>query len=746
MVTSFLGDDKRYADGLVAVFIIRLCAVFMIKNLHAVVICAIDPAHDWKLTMLDLHYCEIRIQDGIACIYLNNPPVNALSEGLRNEIHAVLTHAATDHTIRALVFLTHDLPFSAGADIKEFSGPMKGKFFLDFYQAIEALDKPVIMGIRQYALGGGLEFCMMAHYRIAHRDARLGLPEVKLGLIPGGTGTMSLPRLVGVDAALSMAVSGQPVSAQSALEMGLIDAIAASDLESTCIEFAQKQLDKSEHQWLSPLHRPNPAVPSADYFQKKKAEYDAQFQGFKAPLRLLACIEASTSLPIDAGLRFEQTQFMELITGDDAAGMRYGFFAQRLASHVPGVRLDQALTISQVGVIGGGLMGAGISIALLMKGFSVVCVEADPERVAHCRTGIEQQVAKSVHAGKLTLSDSKSLLARLQVTQSIADVAQCDCVIEAVFEKMSLKLEIFKELDSLCAPHTILASNTSGLDLNTIAAATQRPEKVIGLHFFSPAHVMRLLEIVRGQVTSAETLATGLALAKQLKKIGVVVGVCPGFVGNRMIFKYFSQVVWLLLRGCKPQQIDHAVQQFGFAMGPCAMADMSGLDIWVHANPGERSLIHTLVEAGRCGQKTQAGFYDYTKGKKTPQPSSVADGLITDYARSSAIQPQSFTDAEIVKRLLCALIHEGLHILEEGIVSRASDIDTIYVHGYGFPIYRGGPMFYADQMGLSVLRDQLSHYRSEAEASWSEVPLLDEIIASGKPLHKFQVVSPEQKS
>ena len=731
--------------ALSVVFFDTMRSGFMMKNQHTAVICAIDRAHDWKLTMLDLHFCEIQTRDGIACVYLNRPPVNALSEELRNEIYTILTHAATDDTIRALIFLTHDLPFSAGADIKEFSGPMKGKFFLDFYHAIEALNKPVIMGIRQYALGGGLEFCMMAHYRIAHCDARLGLPEVKLGLIPGGTGTMSLPRLVGVDAALSMAVSGQPVSAQSALDMGLIDAIAASDLESTCIEFAQKQLAQSQNQWISPLQRPNPTVPSDDYFQKKKTEFQSQFQGFKAPLRLLACIEASTSMPIDEGLRFEQSQFMALITGDDSAGMRYGFFAQRLVSHVPGVRLDEALTITQVGVIGGGLMGAGISIAFLMKGFSVICVEVDSARVAACQEGIEKQVNKSVQSGKLSSADAQELLSRLRVTQKIADVAQCDCVIEAVFEKMSLKLEIFKQLDTLCAPHTILASNTSGLDLNAIAAVTKRPEKVIGLHFFSPAHVMRLLEIVRGKATSTETLATGLAVAKQLKKIGVVVGVCPGFVGNRMIFKYFEQVVWLLLRGCTPQQIDHAMQQFGFAMGPCQMADMSGLDIWVHANPGERSLIHLLVESGRCGQKTQAGFYDYTQGDKTPHASSVVSDLIADYAKSSAIQPQSFSDAEIVKRLLCALIHEGILILEEGIVSRASDIDTIYVHGYGFPIYRGGPIFYADQMGLTVVRDELLHYQSESEAAWPKVSLLDEVIASGKPLHKYQVTSSKQK-
>jgi 3-hydroxyacyl-CoA dehydrogenase len=686
----------------------------------------------------DYQFCQLKTVDHITCVYLNHPPVNALSEGIRNEIHAILVDAARDDQTHALLFLTKDLPFSAGADIKEFSGPMKGKFFLDFYHAIAELKKPVIMGISQYALGGGLEFCMMGHHRIAHKDARLGLPEVKLGLIPGGTGTMSLPRLVGVEQALSIAATGQPISAQSALAMGLIDAIADDDLETFCLTFTKKCLADANQEWISPLQLPHPVVPSADYFAQKRSEFSEKYHGFNAPLRLLACVEASTTMPLDDGLAFEQKQFIELITGDDAAGMRYGFLSQRLAAHIPGIRVDDALAIDRVGVIGGGLMGSGIAMAFLARGFSVVCVEVDADRVVLCKNSIEKQYQKSVASGKMTAEDAADRLSRLQLTQKMSDVAACDLVIEAIFEKMSLKVELFRQLDRICDARTILASNTSGLDINAMAAVTQRPEKVIGLHFFSPAHVMRLLEIVRADRTDDVTLATALASAKRLKKIAVVVGVCPGFVGNRMIFKYFEQVVWLLLRGCRPQQIDQAMQQFGFAMGPCAMADMSGLDIWVHANPAEDSLIHQMVASGRLGQKSQRGFYDYGDDQKTPIPSPEVDALIQDYAQQQGIVSQSFDHDSIVERLLMGLISEGLHILQEKVALRASDIDTIYVNGYGFPIYRGGPLFYADQIGLQAVKEQLMDYQRSDPQVWKIAPLLDAVIESGKPLHKYQ--------
>ncbi len=687
--------------------------------------------------MKKLSFCQLKMVDGIAMIYLNNPPVNALSEGIRNEIFSILTDAAADDAIRALVFTSHDLPFSAGADIKEFSGPMKGKFFLDFYQAIESLNKPVIVGIHQYALGGGLEFSMMAHHRIAHVDARLGLPEVKLGLIPGGTGTMSLPRLVGIEKALDMILTSQPVMAQEALEIGLVDEVT-EDVEASCLALAKKILSDKEYRLCSPLQRPNPVAPSANYFTKKRQALQSIYHGFNAPLRLLDCLEASVTLPIDQGIQFEMKQFMALITGDDAAGMRYGFLSQRLAAHVPGLQRQTSLDVKKVGIIGGGLMGCGIAMSFLNAGFSVAIVEVDRERLLVCRQGIEQTYNKSVANAKLSQRDCEDRMSRLNVTAHIKDVSDCDLVIEAVFESMDLKCDIFKELDRVCRPEAILASNTSGLDLNRIAAQTKRPEKVIGLHFFSPAHVMKLLEIVRGDHTDDETLSTALDLAKRLKKIGVVVGVCPGFVGNRMIFKYFEQVVWLLLRGCLPKQIDAAMKQYGFPMGPCEMADMSGLEIWVHANPKADSLIHAFVQSGRLGQKSNSGFYDYRIGKKTAYPSNASHQLIQDYAKDAGIKPQALDDKAIVDRLLCALINEGVHILSEKIALRASDIDTIYVHGYGFPIYRGGPMFYADQVGLDKIKTQLVSFQHEDPEFWSISPLLDVLIESNKKLNKVQ--------
>ena len=691
-----------------------------------------------EVDMEKLVKCEMKIIDKIAVVYLVNPPVNALSESIRNDIYELLTSCADNSEIRAVIFTTQGLPFSAGADIKEFSGPMKGKFFLDFYRAIKKLNKPVIMGIDQYALGGGLEFCMLAHHRIATPKSRLGLPEVKLGLIPGGTGTMSLPRLVGIEKALDMIISSNPVSAKEALEIGLIDAISSDDLEKSCLDFAKNILNDSNYQLSMPIERDNPKMPSMDYFKQKKTEFLKKYHGFKAPLRLLSCLEAAATLPLDKGLAFEMQQFMDLISGEDSQGMRYAFFSERLASVVPSLNPKEALDIKKVGVIGGGLMGSGIAMAFLNRGFTVMCVEVDPKRVEVCQKGIEKQFQKSVQQGKISQSDYDSRLKNFSVTQKIEDVQDVDLVIEAVFEKLDLKLDIMRQLDEICQPSTILASNTSGLDLNQIASVTKRPEKVVGLHFFSPAHIMRLLEVVRTEKTDSVTLQTALTCAKQLKKVSVVVGVCPGFVGNRMIFKYFEQVVWLLLRGCSPQQIDSAMKSFGFPMGPCEMADMSGLDIWVHANPDDHSLITDFVANGRLGQKSGSGFYDYSQGDKTPQESKEAAKIIADYAKKQQIESQECGQDVIVSRLLMALISEGMHILSEKVVQRASDIDTIYVHGYGFPIYRGGPMFYADQLGVDEVKKQLQTLVDQDPEAWKMSPILDECITSSKKLSAYK--------
>ncbi len=718
----------------------QLYNMFYEKNQRSVHDCAIAVIifNYGRFMLQKVRQCQVKNMGGIAVVYLDHPPVNALSRSIRDDIFTLLTAFKDDHAVKAVVFTTTpDLPFSAGADIKEFSGPMQGKFFLDFYHAIKDLNKPVISGIRKYALGGGLEFAMIGHYRVAHQDARLGLPEVKLGLIPGGTGTISLPRLVGIEKSLDMIVTSKPVSAADALTLGLVDVVAEDDLEATCIALANKVI-KEAKPLVMPLHRDRPSIPSPDYFEQKRALFLDRYHGFKAPERLLNCLEACATLPLDQALSFETEQFIALITGNDSAGMRYAFFSERLAAHIPDVRKEDARTVQHVGIVGGGLMGSGIAMAFINRGFTVTCLEVSQDRADACIKLMQKQYEKSVSQNKMKDTEAQDRLSRFKVTVQIEDLSVCDLVIEAVFEKLDLKLEIMQKLDAICGEKTILASNTSGLDLNQIAAVTGRPDRVLGLHFFSPANVMRLLEVVRGKSTSSATLATGLQVAKQLKKVPVVVGVCPGFVGNRMIFKYFEQLEWLLLRGCSPKQIDHAIKTFGFPMGPCEMADMAGLDIWVYSTPGQQTLVHDFVASGRLGQKSRSGFYDYKEGSNRPHPSEKAQILIDQSAEKQNIRPMKIDDAAIVQRLLCALICEGLHILDEGIAQRASDIDVIYVHGYGFPIYRGGPMFYADQVGLDTIRSQLQDYKSEAPKQWLISPLLDTLIAEKKKLSGYK--------
>lgn len=687
---------------------------------------------------MELMKCQMKMVDGIALVQWFNPPVNALSEPLRNDIYHVLTACADDETVQAVILTSYDLPFSAGADIKEFSGPMKGKFFLDFYHAIKRLQKPVIVGINQYALGGGLELCMLAHHRIAMPQSRLGLPEVKLGLIPGGTGTMSLPRLVGIEKSLDMMVSGVPVLAEEAIKIGLIDEISSQNLEQSCIDFVKNILQDSNYHLSMPIERVCPKPPYPHYFKEKKSEFVKRYHGFESPVRILDCLEAAATLPLEQGLSFESKQFMELISGEGSQGMRYAFFSERQAAVVPGVDLNQSDVIKKVGIVGGGLMGSGIAIAFINRGFTVQCVEVDPQRAEACQKRIITQLQKSHQNGKINQDDLESRLNGFSVTTQITDLFDSDLVIEAVFEKLDLKIRVIKQLDQICQPKTILASNTSGLDINKIAAVTSRPEKVLGMHFFSPAQVMRLLEVVKGDGTNSQTLATVLQCAKQLKKIAVVVGVCPGFVGNRMIFKYFEQVMWLLLRGTTPQQIDEAMKSFGFPMGPCEMADMSGLDIWVHANPNGNSLIHTLVENGRLGQKSGGGFYDYPDNSKLPIVSDQVLTIIENFAKACGIAPLVNDQHAIVSRLTLALIAESLHILDEKIVSRASDIDTIYVHGYGFPIYRGGPLFYADHLGLKTVKKHLEALSAQDPKLWKIGSVLQQCIQSGSRLSSYR--------
>ena len=677
---------------------------------------------------------HVSYQDAIATITLNRDPVNALSGALRTAIYDQIDQLSRDPDISAIIITTNHLPFSAGADIKEFSQGYLGKTFMDLYQVFQASEKPIIAGIRHYALGGGLELAMLCHHRVSLADAKLGQPEIKLGIIPGGTGTQSLPRLVGVENALHMIVSGKPITAEKALSWGLVDEICSEDLHNHCIQLAKKCMNDVGYKAIIPLHRGLPKMPNAQFFNKKKSDLEKHAYGFQAPEIALSCIQASCEQSVEAGLAFEQKQFMSLMTGPASQAMRYQFMAEHLARQVPGLKRDTPMyTCEKIGVVGGGLMGSGIAIVAATKADSVIIVEKDLQALARCQDGISKHYAQMVAKGKLTEHEAQKTQVKISLVTDLEALADRDLVVEAVFEDMKIKLSIFNQLDAICQPDCILASNTSGLDINTLAQATKRPGQVLGLHFFSPAPVMRLLEVVRGQFTSDKTLATALSWAKVIKKVSVCVGVCPGFVGNRMVIRYFKQVEQLLLEGCKPLEVDQALEGFGFAMGPCKMADMSGLDISMHMMPGD-TLAKYMVEQGRLGKKSQSGFYDYEHASHIPHVSHQAQSIIQNYAKKKNVKMQVHDQHSIVERCVLALIEEGVHILDEGVVFRSSDIDVVYVYGYGFPAYRGGPMFYADNIGLSKVADLCDRYAKFYPDLWIKSQKLIDLASTKEKL------------
>ncbi len=678
--------------------------------------------------MDETKFLEVVRQNDVAIVYLDRPPVNALSGAMRTALYETVEALQFDAAISIIVLTTHYLPFSAGADITEFSQGYLGKTFLDLYHLFSSSSKPIVAGIRHYALGGGLELAMLCHHRVVLKPAKLGQPEIKLGIIPGGTGTQSLPRLVGMEKACEMILSGEPITGKQGLLDGLVDVVTERELEHACIEYVKKMLRHADYEVLTPLHRGLPEAPEEGFFAAKREKIVQKSYGFQAPEVALSCLEASLTMPVDKALAFEAKAFMDLMTGPASHAMRYQFMAAQMARQVTGIdKGTQTQQINQIGIVGGGLMGSGIALACASRGFPVILVEASEQALRKCMENIDKYYKDSVHKGKFSQKEATSLRAKIKVMASMSQLAEVDCVIEAVFEDLAVKKAVFAELDTICKPECIFASNTSAIDLNVIAAACQRPQKVVGMHFFSPAQVMRLLEVVRGDKTSVETLATVLQLAKKLKKTAVTVGVCPGFVGNRMVIRYFQQVEQLLLEGVKPEEIDAAIQNFGFAMGPCAMADMSGLDISVHMMPGD-TIAKALVDAGRLGQKSGRGFYDYQQGSHHPAISSEAQNLIRDYAKKRGVEPKSSSEQDIVDRCVLALINEGAHIVSENIVARASDIDVVYVQGYGFPTYRGGPMFYADTLGLDKVRASIRKLAKQYPSLWQESAFLSKML------------------
>ena len=680
----------------------------------------------------------------VAVVTLNNPPVNGLGHALRSGIVAALDQALADPQVQAIVLTGSARAFSGGADVREFGTPKAGQepTLPSVIRALDGSTKPVVAAIAGVCLGGGLELALGCHYRVALPDASLGLPEVKLGLLPGAGGTQRLPRLIGLEPALNMIVSGQPVPANAFAGTPLVHALIEGDLVEGAVAFAAQVAARGE-----PLPRARDLKvkqPNADAFlQFARNTVAAASKPFPAPLQCVEAVAASLK-PFDEGLQTERTLFQALMQTPESRALRHVFQAERAAAKVPGLPEGTPLRpIARVGVIGAGTMGGGITMNFLNAGIPVVLLEMKQEALDRGLATIRKNYENSMKKGKLKPEQVEQRMGLITPTLEYAALKDADLIVEAVFEEMGVKEAVFRQLDAVAKPGAILASNTSYLDIDRIASFTQRPQDVIGLHFFSPANVMRLLEIVRGAQTAPDVLATSLQLAKQIKKVAVVSGVCDGFIGNRMLARYGAAAQGLINAGALPQQIDGALQKFGLAMGPFRMGDLAGLDIgWAtrkrkaaEAGVEMKPIVaDKLCEAGRFGQKTGAGWYRYEAGNRTPLPDSVTEQLIADYRAAHGITPRKISDEEIVERCIFALVNEGARILEEGIAARASDIDLVYLNGYGFPLHRGGPMLYADTVGLPQAVRSLRRFAAEpgADASWQPAPLLVRLAEEGR--------------
>ena len=690
-------------------------------------------------------FAKYEVHGEVAVITMNKPPVNGLGADLRAGIADALDSANADSAVRAIVLMGSPRAFSGGADVTEFGTPKAAREpnLRVVISLIENNAKPVVAAIGGQCLGGGLELALGCHFRVALADATIGLPEVKLGLLPGAGGTQRLPRLLGLESALNIMVSGNPTPAIKFKGTPLIDEIVDGDLAAGGIAFARKVLAEKR-----PLKRARDLKvrdPQPDAFlQFAKNTITAASKNFPAPLKCFEAVAASVTKPFDEGVKVEREGFLYLMATPESRALRHVFAAERAATKIPDVPEGTALRpIASVAVIGAGTMGGGITMNFVNAGIPVVLLETKQEALDKGLATIRKNYENTLKKGKLTQTQLDERMGLIKPTLNYEDFRAVDLVIEAVFENMDVKEQVFKKLDEVIKPGAILASNTSALNLDTIAAFTQRPQDVIGLHFFSPANVMRLLEIVRGAKTAPDVLATCMAMAKKIKKIAVVSGVCDGFIGNRMLARYGAAASNLINQGALPQQVDGALQKFGLAMGPFRMGDLAGLDIgWAGRkrraaeNPG----VHTPVvadricEAGRFGQKTGAGWYRYETGKRDPIPDPVVEGLIADFRKEKGITPRKINDDEVVERCMFALVNEGARILEEGIAARASDIDIVYLNGYGFPLHRGGPMLYADLTGLSNVVRRLRQFAAEpgADPSWQPAPLLVKLALEGK--------------
>ena len=682
------------------------------------------------------HVVDLTVEDCVAVVSINSPPVNTLSVGVRDGLAAAFKQVLGNTDIQAIVLVCEGRTFIAGADITGFGKPPQGANLLEVLKGIEGASQHVVAAIHGTALGGGFEVALACHYRVAVPSAKCGLPEVKLGLLPGAGGTQRLPRIVGVARALEMLTSGEHVGAKACFEMGLVDALVEEGkLREGAIAFAWTLIaEKRPLKKVRDLDdklvaaRTNPQV-FAD-FRKANAR---KFRGFDAPDFNIRCVEAAVNLPFDEGMAFERKLFMELMAGVQSAAQRYAFFAERAVWKIPDVPADTAtLPYAQVGIIGAGTMGGGIAMNFLNVGVPVTLVETRQDALERGIATIRKNYEKTARSGRLTLTEVERRLSMLTATLSLDALANSDLVIEAVFEDMAVKKALFAKLDAIVKPGAILATNTSRLDVNEIASATQRPESVIGLHFFSPANVMRLLEVVRGDNSSNAVIATSMLMAKKIGKVAALVGVCPGFVGNRMLAQRQREAQALMLEGASPQDIDRVLYDFGFPMGPFAMSDLAGLDLgWTRDTSTGLTMREKLCELGRRGQKTGAGYYDYD-AERNARPSALVDSLILALATEKGIVRRTISDDEILERCIYPMINEGAKILEEGKAIRASDIDIVWINGYGWPIYRGGPMFYGDTVGLPKVLDKMRQFEAKLGADFKPAKLLEQLAAEGK--------------
>jgi 3-hydroxyacyl-CoA dehydrogenase len=677
------------------------------------------------------------VEGDIGILTIDYPPVNALSQATRQGIVSGMQAAAAHPDVKAVVLICAGRTFLAGADITEFGKPPKAPGLREAQDLIENSTKPVIAAIHGTALGGGLEVAMCCHYRVGVPSAKCGLPEVLIGVLPGAGGTQRLPRIVGVEKGLDMIVNGTHVPAKECFEMGLLDALVPEgELRASAIAFAKKVLAEKRPQRLVRDNDDKLAAARGkpEIFAAVRKANAKKFRGLPAPEACIQCVEAAVNGSFEDGLATERRLFQQLVAGTESIAQRYAFFAQREAAKIPGIAADTPIVdVKHVGIIGAGTMGGGIAMNFANVGIPVTLVETAQAALDRGLSVIRRNYENSAKKGRFTPEEVEKRMALITGTLEMDKLADCDLVIEAVFENMAVKKEIFGKLDRIVKPGAVLATNTSALDVNEIAsAATTRPEAVVGMHFFSPANVMKLLEVVRGAKTSDTALATAMHVGKKIGKVAAISGVCPGFIGNRILGARGAQAFAMLMEGAMPWDIDQVLYDFGMPMGPYAMSDLAGLDLgWSKEKSTGSTIREVLCEMDRRGQKTGAGYYDYDEHRNA-RPSEVTKKVILDFMAKEGRTPREISNDEILERCIYAMVNEGAKILEEGIALRASDIDVVWLNGYGWPVYRGGPMFHADTVGLDTVVKKLKEYGPRMGANFKISPLLEKMAAEGK--------------